>query len=229
MESQTAMISMMRDILIATKASAATNVVQTHQYMPQQIIQTQPHIQEVKPVFTPAPQPKAPEVKQEPKPAFTPAPQPKDFGGKNTYKNELNQIKTALMDNKKASDLDDLVLLNSFNDAPVSLDDIDDDFSFITKEAFENKPAANKTNNNTNNSNVDDDFSFITKEAFENKPAQTTINNINDSNDDDWEWEYVDGDEGSSDDEEWEWEYVDDNESDDWEWEYVDDDDIGNK
>ena len=161
MESQTAMVSMMRDILIATKASNAAINSATHNNI---IMQPQVKTPETKPVVDNKPQVKVPETKSD-----------------NTYKNELNKIKSALQNNNQ-TDLNTLISLDDFDDEPISLDDIDDNFSFNSNKSTENNVLT---------------------------PQDITAS----SEDEDWEWEYVDGDDTDGD--EWEWEYVDE-ESDDW-------------
>ena len=222
LESQTAMVSMMRDILVATKSPHSSFVTEKNNIIPatgQEAISytkspetniptalgkyNQPKAPEVKSSAPVQPvQPKAPEVKSSAsvQPVQPKAPEVKSSAPAqpvqtkvtetSIYKNELDKIKSAIKNDIKVFDVPELASLDSLDSDPISLDDINDDFSFEIK----------------------------TEDKKED--ISTPLDIVNE--DDEWEWEYVDDDSNSD---EWEWEYVeDDTDSDDWEWEYVEDD-----
>ena len=183
MESQTAMVSMMRDILVATKTSNALhNQEKDNSSFIVPSLNPTPKKAEVPPV-----QPKAPETKP-----VTPAQPMQPKAQENSlYKSELDKIKSAIQDNVKSSIADTPISLDDFDNSPLSLDDIEEAFSFDIKT--EDKENNISTPSDIVNESDDWEWEYVDGNA----------------DSDDWEWEYVD-DNADSDD--WEWEYVEEEE-----------------
>jgi hypothetical protein len=101
----------------------------------------------------------------------------------------LYKIKSAIKNDIKVFDVSELASLDSLDSDPISLDDIDDDFSFETKT--EDKKEDISTPLDIVNEDDEWEWEYVD----------------DDSNSDEWEWEYVEDDTDSDD---WEWEYVED-------------------
>ena len=240
MESQVAMANMMRDIFIASRGlTANSDVNQVFNSIPPINITTYPNLsqqaqvntapapkqeqdtkpQQQAPVNTapaqkpqqqapvniaPAPKPQqqahvnvAPAPKQEQQapvnvaPAQKPQQASKPMQSNSSYTDELDKIRFALQNEKTSEPIS----LDDFDDLPISLDEIEPSLP----------------------DNVQKDISSAQKNN--NKEVSVSADLHTDAQDEEWEWEYVDGDENS---EEWEWEYVEgDENSEEWEWEYV--------
>ncbi len=110
-----------------------------------------------------------------------PAPKPqqasKPMQSNSSYTDELDKIRFALQNEKTSEPIS----LDDFDDLPISLDEIEPSLP----------------------DNVQKDISSAQKNN--NKEVSVSADLHTDAQDEEWEWEYVDGDENS---EEWEWEYV---------------------
>lgn len=131
--------------------------------------------------------------------------------------NQVSDVESLTIHTNNPPHEDEIVSLDSIDDAPVSLDDInlDNQFSF-SSESFENVDSTPEA--------IEDNSQqfFVPETPSLETNTQNTFTNLENE---DWEWEYVE-DDGSGGNEDWEWEYVEDDGSDegDWEWEYVEDD-----